>query len=72
MTVLSINAPSVPHAFDDHQRKSRDAQRAADRWMLPGAVMMTTAILGPIGFPLFLKGMSMQRKAEQPVCRYVR
>ena len=44
--------------------RSRDAQRRADKWMLPGAVLMTTAILGPIGFPLFLKGMSVQRKAQ--------
>jgi hypothetical protein len=33
----------------------RDVQRAADRWMMPGAVMMTTAILGTIGFPMFLE-----------------
>src|SRR4026208_1205731 len=53
----------VPSAYDDHQTASREAQRKADSWMLPGALWRTTAVLGPIGFPLFLKGMAEQRKA---------
>src|SRR6476619_7118178 len=53
----------VSSAYDDHQATSREAQRKADRWMLPGAILMTTAVLGPIGFPLFLKGMAEQHKA---------
>jgi len=65
MNALSINRLDASNAYDDHQEKSREAQRQADKWMLPGALMMTTAILGPIGFPLFLRGVALQRKAER-------
>ncbi|HSY38584.1 MAG TPA: hypothetical protein VLA79_03620 [Polyangia bacterium] len=63
MTAISLGRSDVAD-YDNHQNMSRDAQRRADKWMLSGAVLMTTAILGPIGFPLFLKGMSVQRKAQ--------
>jgi hypothetical protein len=51
--------------FDDHVEQSRLAQRAADKWMIGGATLMGTAILGIFGLPLFLKGLFMQRKAQQ-------
>ena len=50
--------------FDDHVEESRLAQKAADRWMIGGAILMGTAILGIFGLPLFLKGLFMQRKAQ--------
>ena len=34
----------VPSAYDDHQTTSREAQRKADRWMLPGAILMTKLV----------------------------
>lgn len=49
--------------FDDHVEQSRLAQRAADKWMIGGAILMGTAILGVFGLPLFLKGLFMQRKS---------
>lgn len=51
--------------FDDHVEQSRLAQRAADKWMIGGATLMGTAILGIFGLPLFLKGLLMQRKGQQ-------
>ena len=50
--------------FDDHVEESRLAQKAADRWMIGGAILMGTAILGIFGLPLFLKGLFMQRRAQ--------
>jgi hypothetical protein len=63
MQSASLIGRDVPDVYDDHHSKSREAQRRADKWMLPGAVLMATAVFGPIGFPLFLRGMSLQRKA---------
>jgi len=50
--------------YDDHVEESRLAQRAADKWMIPGTVLMGTAILGVFGLPLFLRGLFLQRRAQ--------
>jgi hypothetical protein len=63
METLSLKTPTVSRIYDDHTEKSADAQRRADRWMLPGAALMTTAVLGPIGFPLFLRGVALEKRA---------
>src|SRR5262245_25220084 len=55
---------AITHVYDDRQERSREAQRRADRWLVSGAILMTTAVFGVIGFPLFLRGMSLQRKAQ--------
>jgi len=53
------------YAYDGHQEHSREAQRQADKWMIWGAILMTTAVFGPIGFPLFIRGMMLQSKAQR-------
>ena len=50
-------------AYDAHQGESSDAQWRADKWMIAGTLLMGTGILGFIGFPLFLRGLWMQRQA---------
>jgi hypothetical protein len=52
-------------SLDDHADQSRQAQRDADRWLIGGTILMGTAILGIFGLPLFLKGLSMQVKAQK-------
>ena len=51
--------------YDEHQEKSRQAQRQADKWLMPGTILMGTAILGMFGLPLFLRGLALQVKAQQ-------
>jgi hypothetical protein len=51
--------------YDAHEDKSRQVQRRADLWMTSGTVLMGTAILGFIGFPLFIRGVLMLRQAER-------
>ncbi len=51
--------------YDDHVDESRLAQKRADRWLIAGTILMGTAILGIFGLPLFLYGLSLQRKAQQ-------
>jgi hypothetical protein len=53
------------NAFDDHHQKSRQAQWQADKWMIGGAFLLGTAILGIFGLPPFLYGMSLQVKAQR-------
>jgi hypothetical protein len=51
--------------LDEHDELSRRAQRQADRWLIAGTILMGTAILGIFGLPLFLYGLSLQRKAQK-------
>lgn len=51
--------------LSEHQEKSRDAQRQADRWLITGAMLLGTMILGFIGIFVFLRGLSLQVKAQQ-------
>lgn len=52
-------------SFDDHEEESRLAQRRADLWLMSGAILMGTLILGLIGFPLFLRGVVLQVRAQR-------
>jgi hypothetical protein len=52
-------------SLDDHYEQSRQAQRQADLWLMSGTILMGTLVLGPLGFPLFLRGLSLQIKAQQ-------
>lgn len=52
-------------SLDDHADDSKAAQREADRWLISGTILMGTAILGIFGLPLFLKGLSLQVKAQK-------
>ena len=52
------------NTYDDHQEKSREAQRRADRWLIAGTITMGSAVLGCVGFPLFLRGLWLQRRAQ--------
>jgi hypothetical protein len=54
-----------PTAYDDHLERSRRAQREADRWLLSGTILMGTLVLGLVGFPLFLRGLQLQAKAQR-------
>lgn len=52
-------------ALDAHHDRSREAQRQSDKWLLAGALLMGTAILGPLGLPLFLNGLRLQMNAAK-------
>jgi hypothetical protein len=52
-------------ALDAHHGHSRDAQWQADKWLMAGSFFMGTAILGPIGLPLFLNGLRLQVRAAK-------
>ena len=54
-----------PNSYDEHQEKSRQAQRRADLWLLSGTILMGTLVLGLVGFPLFLRGLALQIKAQR-------
>jgi hypothetical protein len=51
--------------YDDHVDESQRAQNEADRWLIGGTILMGTAVLGIFGLPLFLRGLSLQRRAQQ-------
>jgi hypothetical protein len=53
------------NAYDDHHEKSRQAQRRADKWMISGAFLLGTAILGIFGLPIYLRGLLLQVQAER-------
>lgn len=55
----------VISSFDDHHEKSREAQRRADKWMTAGTITMGTAVLGFVGFPLFVRGLMLSRQAQR-------
>jgi hypothetical protein len=56
---------SVGSQFDDHEARSRDAQRQADKWLISGSLLIGTAVLGIFGLPLFLRGLWLLRKAHR-------
>ena len=62
MNTISLGAGN---AYDGHQEQSRQAQKQADKWMIAGTFFMGTAILGLIGLPLFIRGLSLQLKAQK-------
>jgi len=62
---MSNSNPIVGAAYDAHEEASRQAQRRADKWMIAGALWMGTLVFGLIGLPLFLRGLSLQRKAQE-------
>jgi hypothetical protein len=55
----------VGAGYDDHNERSRQAQWQADKWLMAGTFFMGTAILGLIGFPLFLRGLVLQIRAQR-------
>ena len=57
--------PVATTSYDDHMERSRQAQRRADRWLIAGMVLMGTLVLGPIGFPVFLRGLALQVRAQR-------
>lgn len=50
--------------YDEHYDESRRAQREADRWLIVGTILMGTLVLGPLGLPIFLRGMVLLRRAQ--------
>ena len=50
-------------SLEDHHEESRLAQRRADKWMIIGAALMGMWAPGLIGFPIFMRGVQLQRQA---------
>ena len=50
-------------SLEDHDEASRQAQRRADKWMIVGAALMGMWAPGLIGFPIFMRGVWLQRQA---------
>ena len=65
MATPGQSTPNVLKGYDEHDDSSRAAQLRADKWMIAGTLLMGTAILGFIGFPLFLRGLMLQREAQR-------
>lgn len=51
--------------YDEHVDASRAAQRQADRWLIIGSILMGTLVLGPLGLPIFCRGVVLIRRAER-------
>jgi hypothetical protein len=51
--------------LDEHEERSRAAQRQADKWLISGSLLIGTAVLGIFGLPLFLRGVYLLRKAHR-------
>ena len=61
-----VTAPPVPAGgVEQHHEQSRLAQRRADKWMITGAALMGMWAPGLIGFPIFMRGVWLQRQALQ-------
>jgi len=50
-------------SLEDHDEASRQARRRADKWMIVGAALMGMWAPGLIGFPIFMRGVWLQRQA---------
>ena len=49
----------------EHDEQSRLAQRRADKWMIVGAGLMGMWAPGLIGFPIFMRGVWLQRQSAR-------
>ena len=49
--------------LEDHHDESHRAQRHADKWMIVGAALMGMWAPGLIGFPIFMRGVWLDRKS---------
>lgn len=65
MNVPKPNGSSSFVTLDEHQDASRLAQRQADKWLILGSVLMGTLVLGPIGLPIFCRGVVLFRRADR-------
>ena len=68
--VGSVNLPLLNRlsgngsvSLEDHHDESHQAQRRADKWMIVGAALMGMWAPGLIGFPIFMRGVWLQRQA---------
>ena len=64
-TTTPTKGPGGSLTHDEHLEESRLAQRLADRWLIAGALLMGTMVLGIIGLPIFLRGVWLQRNAQR-------
>ena len=60
-----MSLPLLNSSLDVHRDESREAQRSADKWMIVGAALMGMWAPGIIGFPIFMRGVWMQRQAAR-------
>ncbi len=65
MNTPKITSGNADTTFEQHHDASKAAQRQADRWLIVGAVLMGTLVLGPIGLPIFCRGVVLFRRAER-------
>src|SRR5690606_39194199 len=67
VVVVSVPADAATEAvsLEDHHALSRQAQRRADKWMIVGAALMGMWAPGIIGFPIFMRGVWLQREAAR-------
>ncbi|MGW0174652.1 hypothetical protein ACWDUM_12495 [Rhodococcus sp. NPDC003322] len=63
--VTTGSPPATGLTQDEHETDSRTAQREADRWLTIGTAFMGTLVFGFVGLPIFLRGLYLQRKAQQ-------
>ena len=50
---------------DERLAEARSVQRQADRWLIAGSVLMSTLVLGPLGLPVFCRGLVLLRNAQR-------
>lgn len=60
-----MTSPTRPLTMDEHEAQTRDMQRRADRWCIPGTALMGTLVLGIVGLPVFCRGIYLLRKAQR-------
>ena len=65
MASNEFSTAAATSVLDEHELKSRQVQRQADRWLISGTVLMGTLVLGIIGLPLFMRGLFLLRRAQR-------
>lgn len=65
MTFGGNSGGAAPSALDDHELRTRQVQRQADKWLITGTVLMGTLVLGIIGLPIFMRGLFLLRNAQR-------
>ena len=61
----SSDTESGSRTLDEHEERTRAAQRRADRWLITGTVLMGTLVLGIVGLPFFVRGLVLLRNAQR-------
>src|SRR5262249_17472136 len=62
---LTNTTPGLSTSYDDPHEKRREAQGQAAKRRITGTIIIRNRVLGLIGFPLFMRGLHMLRKAAR-------